>query len=177
MRQVVNAIVTSALDRAEGSAPAGSAAAVPHAALSARLPSTMTIELSPADLGTVSVRMQLTGDKLELHVRVEKPETLAMMDRDRDMLSKALNDRGYGLDALTIRGADQAAVPQSAASTPSGGDQGAARGQPGHLASNQGSARDGDAPAERNREGTPSQQNRDRHETPRPRASGRDFYL
>ena len=57
---------------------------------------TMTIKMSPPELGRVEVRMEFSNDskKLKTHIVVEKPETYAMLQRDSHMLERALQDSG-----------------------------------------------------------------------------------
>lgn len=57
---------------------------------------TMTIKMSPPELGRVEVRMEFSNDskKLKTHIVVEKPETYAMLQRDSHLLERALQDSG-----------------------------------------------------------------------------------
>jgi flagellar hook-length control protein FliK len=114
--QQIAASVIDALPRA-GTAPppldshAPSVAAAP--AVTAP-PKTLQIQLAPADLGGVTVKLRLSGGTLELSVEAEHGETARLLDRDRDRLAKALHTAGYQLDKVTIRTADPGSAPQGA---------------------------------------------------------------
>lgn len=55
----------------------------------------MTIHMDPPELGRVEVKMQFGADKtVKTHMIVEKPETLAMLQRDTSQLNRALNNLG-----------------------------------------------------------------------------------
>lgn len=67
------------------------------------------IELEPAKLGHLDVHLQLSKDG-ESHVRilVERPETLALLQRDAVLLREALNNAGFNMQSnnmdLSLRG-------------------------------------------------------------------------
>lgn len=60
------------------------------------------IQLQPADMGTVTVRMTLRGDELEIQLDVSRHDTARMLQQDRDALSKVLHSAGYVLDGLAV---------------------------------------------------------------------------
>jgi hypothetical protein len=60
------------------------------------------IQLQPADLGTVTVRMSLRRDVLEVQLDVSRQDTAHLMRQDREILSKVLQSAGYVLDGLTV---------------------------------------------------------------------------
>lgn len=64
------------------------------------------IQLQPADLGTVTVRMELKDAELKLHVEAERTETAELIRSDQDTLSKLLRSAGYNLDTASIRVAE-----------------------------------------------------------------------
>lgn len=77
----------------------------------------LQIQLQPADLGTVTVRMELKDAELMLHVEADRPETAEMIRSDQDTLSKLLRSAGYGVDAGSIRvveGGDRSVTPTQA---------------------------------------------------------------
>lgn len=55
-----------------------------------------TIHLHPAELGRVDVKMEI-NDKGEIkaHLRVERPETLALLQRDSSSLNRSLEQAGF----------------------------------------------------------------------------------
>jgi chemotaxis protein MotD len=61
------------------------------------------IQLQPADLGTVTVRIELKAANLKLHVETDRPETADIIRGDQDTLSKLLRSAGYGVDSGAIR--------------------------------------------------------------------------
>lgn len=66
----------------------------------------LQIQLQPADMGTVTVRMELKNDGLMLHVEASRSETAEMIRNDQDTLSKLLRSAGYAVDATSIRVAE-----------------------------------------------------------------------
>lgn len=75
------------------------------------------IQLQPADLGTVTVRMELKDAELSLQVEADRAETVDMIRNDQDTLSKLLRSAGYSLDAASVRVIE---VDRSAASQQAG---------------------------------------------------------
>ncbi len=70
---------------------------------------TLNLQLSPGTLGTVSIRLHLTGDALDLRLEVSNPQTLGLLSRERDSLVAALRDQATTVHSLTI----QAGAPPS----------------------------------------------------------------
>jgi chemotaxis protein MotD len=97
----------------------------------------LQIQLQPADLGTVTVRLELKQSELEVHVEASRAETADMVRGDKDALSSLLRAAGYSVDPASIRvvEADRSGSmsqagqqgaqgnPQSAAQSDSGGAQ------------------------------------------------------
>jgi len=71
------------------------------------------IQLQPADLGTVTVRMSLKQDALEIQLDASRQETAYMLRQDREALSKVLQSAGYALDGVIVHivEPDRAASP------------------------------------------------------------------
>ena len=63
----------------------------------------LLIQLQPADLGTVTVRMSLKEDTLELHIEASQRETAQRLQQDQETLSKVLRSAGYLIDSAAIR--------------------------------------------------------------------------
>jgi chemotaxis protein MotD len=138
--------------------PSVSATAKPHADAPVKV---LLIQLQPADLGTVTVRMSLKEDALELHIEASQQETAQRLQQDQDSLSKVLRSAGYHIDGVAIRAADpdRSLVPQSQTSASlsqsshqqmSGGapsEGGASQGRGQHEHGARGQARQ-DAPAD-----------------------------
>lgn len=57
---------------------------------------TVTLNLEPPDLGRVAVRMEMGKDRsIKTVLSVEKPEALALLQRDSHLLNRALQDAGF----------------------------------------------------------------------------------
>ena len=70
------------------------------------------IHLSPASLGQVDVELEVTPDgRVDAVVRVERPETLELLQRDARQLARALQDAGLQADggslSFHLRGDEQ----------------------------------------------------------------------
>lgn len=64
---------------------------------------TMTLQLDPADLGRIEVRMEFGKDRtLKAKIISEKPEAHMMLQRDAQSLEKALQDSGLEADASSL---------------------------------------------------------------------------
>jgi hypothetical protein len=119
------------------------------------------IELQPADLGTIEVRLSLKQDALELKLEASRAESAALISRDKDALAGMLRSAGYLIDGLTVQVAD---ADRSGMTGQSGGQgtqtpmQGSAQGQSGSSNPDAQSDRAGRQPGHENRS-TPS--NRD----------------
>jgi chemotaxis protein MotD len=83
----------------------------------------LQIQLQPAELGTVSVRIELRDGALELHVEAAKAETAEIIRGDKDTLSNLLRSSGYNVDAGSIRVADGDKTAASQQSGQQGGAQ------------------------------------------------------
>jgi len=74
----------------------------------------LNLQLHPAELGAVTVKMRLAGDALEMELHVEREETAQMLRHDTEKLSALLRGSGYRPDVVSIQVAD-AANPDRAA--------------------------------------------------------------
>ncbi|KWT65860.1 hypothetical protein APY04_2707 [Hyphomicrobium sulfonivorans] len=63
----------------------------------------LQIQLQPADMGTVTVRMELKNEGLMVHVEASRSDTAELIRNDQDTLSKLLRSAGYAVDATSIR--------------------------------------------------------------------------
>jgi chemotaxis protein MotD len=99
------------------SAEAGQFAATDPAAAAAKIVygspvKVLHIQLQPAELGTITVRMSLHDSELRIHLDADRRETAHMLQTDRDALSSVLRSAGYRVDGVSI---------QFAGADPSGG--------------------------------------------------------
>jgi chemotaxis protein MotD len=63
----------------------------------------LSIQLQPVDLGTVTVRMELKGGELTVHVEADRADTAELIRGDQDTLSNLLRGAGYSVDAGSIK--------------------------------------------------------------------------
>ncbi|WP_270938780.1 flagellar hook-length control protein FliK, partial [Falsiroseomonas oryzae] len=54
----------------------------------------LSLTLEPAELGRVEVAVERSGAEAHVSLRAERPETLALLQRDRAELERALSDAG-----------------------------------------------------------------------------------
>ncbi len=89
---------------------------------------TLTLQLSPANLGTITVRLHVTGSALDVDLTVSDPQTLGLINREHDTLAGALRDHDYDLNSLVIQGApvDATSTGDQNAQTTGGRNQAAA---------------------------------------------------
>lgn len=69
---------------------------------------TMSLQLSPAGLGTLTVRLHVTGRALDVHLEASDDRTAALISRDRETLSGALTGKDYQLQSLNVTTQDTA---------------------------------------------------------------------
>jgi chemotaxis protein MotD len=144
----IAAEVTAAGGSARGASPAGSAGQPAGTQVKV-----LHIELQPADLGTIEVRLSLKHDALELKLEASRAESAALISRDKDALAGMLRSAGYLIDGLTVQIAD---ADRSALTSQSGGQgthtpQSSAQGQPGSSNPDAQSDRAGRQPEHDNR--------------------------
>lgn len=80
----------------------------------------IVIELAPEHLGTVSIRMRVAGDKVEVHIEVANPQTLDVLNKDRHMLSAAIEAAGGTPDSLSMIAAQQPGGDPAGSRAPGG---------------------------------------------------------
>lgn len=81
----------------------------------------LTVQLDPPSLGTVTVKVRLTGDAVDVQVSAERYETTQMLRHERDALTERMHSAGYKFEISSI---DHSRVGDVAASgqTPSRSD-------------------------------------------------------
>ena len=65
----------------------------------------LRLELQPADLGTITIRMSLKQDGLDVRVEAGRVETLRMLQSDQEALSKILSNAGYRIEHMSVAAA------------------------------------------------------------------------
>jgi chemotaxis protein MotD len=73
----------------------------------------LVLRLQPETLGTVTVRLRLVGNALELQLQAASIETAELLQRDRGALEECLKASGYDTDLSAIQ-----AAPRDAARLP-----------------------------------------------------------
>lgn len=64
---------------------------------------TMTLQLEPADLGRLDIKLKFEKDgSIRAHMIVEKPETLALLQKDSHHLERALQQAGIDADENSL---------------------------------------------------------------------------
>ncbi|MDF2810260.1 MAG: hypothetical protein K0S56_1291 [Microvirga sp.] len=91
--------VASSLGR---SLPADGVAFVATARASEAVVRLLNIQLHPADLGLVTIKLQLSGDNLQMDVQVSNEETARMLKHDSERLTALLRASGYRTEAINI---------------------------------------------------------------------------
>ena len=71
----------------------------------------LTVQLHPAELGVVTVRIALRNDTLELQIETDRRDTARLVHADREALSSQLRSAGYGVETLTVRAVDPSQRP------------------------------------------------------------------
>lgn len=64
---------------------------------------TMQLQLDPEILGKVTVRMRLSGTRLDLRVEAERRETMQLIGKETDLLTSKLQAAGYAIETLILR--------------------------------------------------------------------------
>jgi flagellar hook-length control protein FliK len=62
----------------------------------------LNIELSPPQLGPMTIRLSMHDEALRLHLETPNPETAKMIQNERDGLSRLLRSAGYAVDGVQV---------------------------------------------------------------------------
>lgn len=63
----------------------------------------LKLQLHPAELGVVTVKMKLAGDGLEMELHTEREETAQLLRHDSEKLSSLLRSAGYKPETINIQ--------------------------------------------------------------------------
>jgi chemotaxis protein MotD len=85
----------------------------------------LVLQLHPAELGGVTLRIALKGNALDLQIEADKGQTARLLNDDREALSSLLRTAGYAVDTVTVR-----AVEVSPAASQVGASSGSGVGDP-----------------------------------------------
>jgi chemotaxis protein MotD len=137
------------------------------------------LELQPADLGTITIRMSLKQDGLDIRLEASRHDTAAMLQRDQEGLAKLLSSAGYRMDGMTVT----ASAAHGSAGSAQGTDGQASAFQP-FQSSDQGSSSQPDARSSGERQSSPSdprafsgKQHDDNDTRGAARSTGGDLYV
>lgn len=104
LQKVVDRLATD-LQSTASAQPASAApdVAVPEAPRAADKPvRILTLQLEPPSIGSVTVRMRMAGDAVEVHLSAERAETTEMLRQERGALSDLMKSAGYSFDIASI---------------------------------------------------------------------------
>ena len=116
--QLADTLATQASGLGSQATSAASAAAGTASVSAAQPMKELEIQLDPADLGAVSVKMRLSDGKLSVVMEVSKPSTLKAVEGDRAVIADRLGSSVQSLESLVIK---PAAASQTTAESGSGG--------------------------------------------------------
>jgi hypothetical protein len=77
----------------------------------------LTVQLHPAELGVVTIRIALKNDALELQIETDRRDTARLVHADRETLSSLLRSAGYSVETMTVRAVDPSSAPASLGSS------------------------------------------------------------
>lgn len=130
-------------------APPPAASAVPvYAALQqAARPGGMRqldVRLHPAELGSVTARIRMTGKQLSVEISAETPDALRQLSGESDTIRQALEALGFAVDQLTIQLPPSGAAPDRQADAAPRDAAGRGFSDPGSAASGKGQGNGGE---------------------------------
>jgi chemotaxis protein MotD len=74
----------------------------------------LNLQLHPAELGVVTIKMKLAGESLEMELHAEREETAQLLRNDADKLSSLLKGSGYRPDVITVHSVEASSNDRSA---------------------------------------------------------------
>jgi len=63
----------------------------------------LNLTLEPQSLGSVTIKMRLSGTALNVEVELHRPDAMRLIDKDKDLLVAKLQSSGYAIDTLVIK--------------------------------------------------------------------------
>ncbi|KJC38387.1 flagellar hook-length control protein FliK [Bradyrhizobium sp. LTSP849] len=103
IQQVANAVVSEL----KSSPAAASSAMADLAASQSNAPDQpvkiLTVNLEPAALGNVTVRLRLVGTEVSVHLAAERKDTSLMLDQQRDQIRDVMQSAGYVADVAPVQ--------------------------------------------------------------------------
>lgn len=111
--QVRDGVITSLASNTTGASTAASVVDVPTRPASAPVLRTLDLTLSPADLGSVRIRLSLSSNSLSIEAEASKASTAKLLNDDRPNLERGLKDAGYDISSMKITDASASASANS----------------------------------------------------------------
>ncbi|KAA0078059.1 flagellar hook-length control protein FliK [Tardiphaga sp. P9-11] len=104
LQKIVDRMATdlAAVASPEGARAADAPGPEAHKVADSRPVRMMTLELDPPNLGSVTVKMRLAGDSVEIHLTADRYETTQMLRQERGALTDAMQSAGYTFDIAAI---------------------------------------------------------------------------
>jgi len=103
LHQVLAAITTDGLAAPAEPAAAGAPDPATTAGPERQLVRTLDIRLEPPDLGSVTVKLRLSGEHLTLRISADSAATAQSLEQDRDTLAAMLRSNGYSPEISAVR--------------------------------------------------------------------------
>lgn len=108
------------------------ASALPGTPVSAPSPThVLRIELHPAELGSVTASLRLSGEQLTIELKPDSHDGYRRLASDSDAIVKSLRSLGFDIDKVTILQPSIAAAPASRSDAPAAGGRDMPSFQPG----------------------------------------------
>jgi hypothetical protein len=122
--QVANALITG-IEAPETSRLAQSAGEpMPTLPTTSGVVRVLQIELEPPELGTVSIRLKLESQALELRISADQAGTADLIRRDQSVLTRLLQSAGYNVETLSVYVAEPDRSTMSSGQSAQQGSQG-----------------------------------------------------
>jgi flagellar hook-length control protein FliK len=83
----------------------------------------LDLQLRPAELGLLTIRMRLAGDSIEMEIEAQSEDTAELLRHDAEKLSSLLRSSGYRPDIITIQSTDTTSHDRSSFQRSPQGDQ------------------------------------------------------
>ena len=153
LHQIMAAITTDGLGAVAEPAAPGAPDPATAPGPERQLVRTLDIRLEPPDLGSVTVKLRLSGEHLTLRISADSAATAQSLEQDRDTLVSMLRGNGYSPEISAVRHEPAAAATVL---TASGTDSAASSQSGAHQAGSQGSG-DGGARSQGGQPGSQQQ--------------------
>ena len=98
-----------------GAAPSGATVNSADAARMAPVKE-LDVQLNPASLGALTIQMRLNNGNLSVTIKVDKSDTLKLIENERSSITDKLQSLNFSVDSLTVKASD-AVAPSSASAS------------------------------------------------------------